>query len=703
MAGRFTVEAVFKAVDKMSAPIVAMSKKIDGMVKASEKGLGKVNAFNDKVSAGIKRASAVATGAALATAAIVRDIVQTGAEFDKALVGAAAKFDPAIKRGTLGFEQLRQAAEDIGEKTEFNALQGAQALKALAASGFNSAAAIAVLPGVVDLATASEIDLNAAAEMATKSLGAFGLKTDDTAKLTENLARVNNVMAKTAGATEASMEGLFESIKEGGPISVAAGQQMETFMAMAGKLAAAGIEGSVAGTTLKNVFTSFSTKKGTTALKAIGVTTQKANGEMLDAVDILKQLETKTAGMGSAKRLRTLEGIFGKIPLAGISKLLEVGADKIGEFRDELNGAVKDNAMGKLAGAMRDTVAGDIDELTSSIDGVKIALFSTNNAEIRKGLTAMTEWVRKMKPQIIEAAGKAVKWLGTHLHDIWKWMVRIGKAVAYFYAFSTAVKAVQTAIAAYESAVALASAANFVFRKSVIGWSKLPGWIASAAESAGFFNRETYAAGKGLAGWRDALNDGLLSKRINGINSLLGKAGMLGLALGIGVAIGSWLNEAFGLDKKLEEFIEEITGLKEKLAGRDQKPDGRKRLGDGSIQNADGSFAYKSPVRAAREVADAAKRAADAMRMPNLMPIDSIASKYGVDTGGPDVTPFFKIPAPQVVTPQARAADEFSESNTTTTEKAELTIKDETGRAELTTKPSPSPRSIIIMQRAGAF
>jgi hypothetical protein len=92
------------------------AKKVGAFVKANEKGLASLSKFNDMVSSGLKRAAVMATGAALATAAIVREIVQTGAEFDKTLVAAAAKFDPAIKRGTAGFEQLRQAAEDIGEK-----------------------------------------------------------------------------------------------------------------------------------------------------------------------------------------------------------------------------------------------------------------------------------------------------------------------------------------------------------------------------------------------------------------------------------------------------------------------------------------------------------------------------------------------------------------------------------------------------------
>jgi TP901 family phage tail tape measure protein len=420
-----------------------------------------------------------------------------------------------------------------------------------------------VLPGVVDLATASEIDLNAAAEMATKSLGAFGLKTDDTAKLTENLARVNNVMAMSAGKTEASMEGLFESIKEGGPISVAAGQSMETFMAMASKLAAAGIEGSVAGTTLKNVFTSFSTKKGQNALRKIGVATQDSNGKMLDAIDIIQKLEEKTKGMGSAKRLATLEGIFGKIPLAGVSKLLEVGADSIREFRGELNGAVKDNAMGKLAASMRDTVAGDIDELSSAIDGVKIALFTTNNPEIRAGLTAMTDWVRDMKPQIITDVGNAVKFVGENLGTIVTTMKWVAGFAALFYAWATAIKVVQGAIITYNAAVVVAAAATAAWKWMLAPRNFATGAIKEATGQLDLFATaaENAAGAKGVGGILPGLNASKLGKAINGIQSRLGAAGMLGAAAGVGFAFGTWLNNTFALDEKISGWIAGLTGI----------------------------------------------------------------------------------------------------------------------------------------------
>lgn len=679
MAGKFSIEAVFKAVDRMSAPIAKMHGKVESFIKSTEKGLGKVEKFNDRISSGLKAAGAAAAGAAFATAAVVRDVVTTGAEFDRTLVGAAAKFDPALRRGTAGFERLRLAAEEMGAKTEFNAQQGAEALKSLASAGFTADQAIASLPGVVDLATASEVDLGAAAEMATKSLGAFGLKVDDAAQLGKNLTRVTDVMAMAAGKTEASMEGLFESIKEGAPVAVSAGASMETFIAMAAGMASAGIEGSVAGTTLKNVFLSLSapTKKASDQLRKLGITTREKNGDLRDVVDIFADLEKATSKMGTAKRAGTLESIFGRIPIAGVTKMLDLGAEKLGKLRGELEAS--GGATKKMAETMRDTVAGDIDGFTSAIDGVKIALFSANNGPIREVIQRMTEWIGKNKELIVQRVGDAVKWIGDNLPRIATWLERIAKGVVAFYAFSTAVKTVKLAIEGYEAAVAIAKATQWLFVKS-LGATKV-----AAAEAAG---------AEGLAGMNKGLNGPSLVRQINGVNSLLGKAGLLGAALAVGVAFGSWLNHTFKLDEKLSDFLARLTGLEGKLNrhGRAAKPGldpaGDQVLPDGSIRRTDGTWAYMSPARLAAEN----RRKNDFLAGRGRSPLLS-------ETPAPNPL-LARAPEPQVVSPYVRLAQSVTE--TTETTKAEVTIKDETGNARVTEKPKRGTFNLIL-RPSGAF
>ncbi len=392
--GRFSIEAVFTANDRFSGILGRIGANVGKFASGARAQLASVSngAFT-----GLRTAAVVGTGAAVAMGGALYNVVGAGAELEHTLVGAAAKFSPAFRKGTAEFKELRAAAEKIGSTTEFSSNQAGAALKDLGAAGLNLGQAIAILPGLVDLGTAAEIELAEASTIATKSLGAFNLKTEDTVQLTANMNRVMDTMARTADLTTADMGGLFETIQEGGPVAVAAGASIETFLAMAGQLSQAGIDGSVAGTTLKNVFLSLAapSTEAAAALQKLGIKTKDAKGNLRDVVDVLGDLEKGTAKMGTADRAATLEQIFGKIPIAGVTSLLSAGTDKIRTMRTELENA--GGSMKKMAGIMRDDTKGDIDRLGKAFDAVKIAIFGVVQGPITPMIQGLTELARANK------------------------------------------------------------------------------------------------------------------------------------------------------------------------------------------------------------------------------------------------------------------------------------------------------------------
>jgi TP901 family phage tail tape measure protein len=455
MAGRFTLEAIFKGTDRMTRPISKLQAQFGRFTRSVGQGFKDADGMASGFLNGLARVGVAATAAAVVTGAALHDIVTTGAEFEKTMVGAAAKFSPEIRKGTAEFERLRKTAEDVGATTEFNAQQAASGLKDLASAGFKVDQAISALPGVVDLATAAEVELAAASEIASKSLGAFGLKTDDAKQLGINLARVNDNLARTADATSASIEGLFESIKEGAPVAASAGASIETFMALAGQLSEAGIEGSSAGTTLKNVFLSLSapTDSAAASLKKLGINTRDSKGNLLDAIDILGQLEKATGKMGTADKAAALESIFGKIPIAGVTSLLDAGSDKLRALRGDLEKAGGSTA--KMAAIMRDTTQGDIDGFTSAVDGVKIAIFGVVSGPLRDLLKGLSDWTSANREVIATGIKDFIQWIADHLPEIVLWGKRIGIIVGVLTAVAGAIKIVTMAMAAWNAVAAL--------------------------------------------------------------------------------------------------------------------------------------------------------------------------------------------------------------------------------------------------------
>jgi len=459
---RFSVDTSFRAIDGFTASMRKMETGGARLARSLKSQFGAVNSTLGGVHNGIKKAAAVTATAGVIGAAGMAKMVSVGAEFEKTMIGAAAKFDPSIRQGTKAFAELEETAARVGATTEFNAQQSAEALKSLASAGFGATQAISALPRVVDLATAAEIDLGTAADIAGKSLGAFNLKTEDAIQLSKNLERVTDVMARTADATSASMEGLFESIKEGGPVATTAGASMDTFMALAGQLANAGIEGSVAGTTLKNMFLTLSapTKEAAAGLAKLGVKTKDAKGNLLDTVTILQQLQAATAGMGGADRAGALEGIFGKIPIAGISALLDNGIDKVGDLQGKLQQA--GGATAKMAAIMRDATKGDIDGFTSSLEGVSIEIFKVARAPIRNIVQGTTAWVTANTKLVGSKAKEYIAWTIKNLPLIVVWLKTIGKGIVVFYAMSLAIRAATIALTAFQVASRIAAAITTV-------------------------------------------------------------------------------------------------------------------------------------------------------------------------------------------------------------------------------------------------
>ena len=456
MAGRFSIEAVFTAVDRITRPVTRIQNRVGKMTRAMTRGFDRLNRSVDKFGKLAKRGALAATAAMAATGVAMLDVIKTGAAFESTLVAAAAKFPGEIRKGTEAFKLLEDAARKTGATTEFSASQAAEALNFLAMAGLNAESSVAALPGVVDLATAANIDLGEATDVATDSLGAFGLATKDATQLGKNLARINDVIAKTTTTANTDVATMFETITKGAAVATAAGASLETFAALTGVLANAGTKGSVAGTTLKNVFTSLAkpSKEAAKLLGKLGISTKDSAGDMRDVIDVLGDVDKALGKSGTAGRLEAITTLFGKIPLAGVNVLLKAGTKQLKDYRTELEGA--GGSAKTMADTMRDTVTGRFKGLTSAIEGVKISIFDTSKGPLADILDKLTTWVRLNEKVIASNLGTWMagligslsnidKWLDViivNFESIVSWAQTIGTALAVFFVFSSVLKTI---------------------------------------------------------------------------------------------------------------------------------------------------------------------------------------------------------------------------------------------------------------------
>jgi TP901 family phage tail tape measure protein len=440
MAGRFSVEAVFKAIDRVTAPVSKMQNKVRKFTRGMNRGFTRLNRTVNKFSSGIKKGALVAGTALTAFGLILSNIIGIGADFGRAIGSAAAKFPDKIKRGTKEFKALEDAARRVGKTTEFTSVQAAQGLDFLAKAGFNAEFSMRALPDIVDFATAAQIDFAEAADIASDALGAFNLDSDNSIEKMKGLKRIMDVMSLTANSTNTSVSELFEAVKEGAPIAEAAGASIETFSATMGFLANSGIKAGKAGTSAKNIILALAGvgNKAAKTFKSLGISLSDSNGDLRDQFDVLDDLRIKLKEFGSQKQIAIIQSIFGKIPIAAATKLLSEAGKGVRDLREDLEKA--GGSSKRTAQFIRNDVKGSIDGLKSAIEGVKISIFSLNEGPLKKAIDRMTEWVRTNEKLIATNIGEFLLDIINNLGNIVVWAKRIGKALLVFFAFSAALK-----------------------------------------------------------------------------------------------------------------------------------------------------------------------------------------------------------------------------------------------------------------------
>ena len=115
-------------------------------------------------------------------------------------------------------------------------------------AGINSTDSISALPNVLNLATAGSLELSNAADIVTNVMSGFGISADDVGKATDVL-----VTGFTSANTD--FQQLGEAFTYAGPVAKAAGLGFEETSATLALLGNAGIQASMAGTTLRGAIT----------------------------------------------------------------------------------------------------------------------------------------------------------------------------------------------------------------------------------------------------------------------------------------------------------------------------------------------------------------------------------------------------------------------------------------------------------------
>ena len=271
------------SLNKAKSQIQDTGSKFDGLTKAGQS----VTSVGKAISVGVT-APVMALGAS---------IVKTQSQFHDSMANVKAL------SGATGeeFEKLKQTAMEFGETTVFSASECADALGYMALAGWDANQSTEALPGILNLAAASQMDLAEASDLCTDYMSAFGMEASEAGHFADVLA-----YAQANSNTTTAMLG--DAFKNCAVNAKAFGLDVEQTTALLGKLADQGLKGSEAGTALNAVFRDMSSKMEDGAIKIgnMSVKVTDAQGNFRDMTDIIRDVNNATDGLSESEKMVAL-------------------------------------------------------------------------------------------------------------------------------------------------------------------------------------------------------------------------------------------------------------------------------------------------------------------------------------------------------------------------------------------------------------
>lgn len=331
-------------------------------------------------------ATMTATGAGMLYSA--KQTLMPGYEFNVGMskVQALTRLD----KNSDEFKMLREQARELGATTAFTANQVAQGQAFYAMAGFKPEQIKNAMPGTLAMSLAGDIDLGTTADIGSNILTGFKLDSDQ-------MGRVSDVLVGAFTRSNTSLTMLGDTMKYVAPVASGLGVDLETAAAATGKLGDAGIQGSMAGTSLRAILGRLAEppKMAAKALEELGIKTRDAKGNLRDFPELLAELDKKTAKMGNAQRAGFFKAIAGEEAFSALSVLAEqAGKGELQKFVDELKKA-KGEAQ-NVAGTMTDNLSGDMKNLQSAWEDLGIQIFDGIDSPLRQISQSITRVISKV-------------------------------------------------------------------------------------------------------------------------------------------------------------------------------------------------------------------------------------------------------------------------------------------------------------------
>lgn len=302
----------------------------------------------------------------------ITNTVLQGAEFIDTMTTVSAITGSTRKQ----LQMLSETAQSLGLETMFGSQDIASGMKYLAMAGNTVEQVNDMIKGAAYVANATGMELGGkggAADLITNVMKTFKIVGDGASEL------VGDQLTKATLSANISMTDLAESIKYSAADMVMLKKELPEVAAMIGTLGNAGIQGSMAGTSLGNMarylIKAFNPKTDAYSfLQRMGLSQQDfvdAQGDLIDFGDIMEKISKGVENLPSIDRGKAIGAIFGvrgQRAANAIMNDLEGYRNLLDQIQNNSAGFAKD-----IVDKRMNTLAGSIDKVSSAWENLKVA------------------------------------------------------------------------------------------------------------------------------------------------------------------------------------------------------------------------------------------------------------------------------------------------------------------------------------------
>ena len=338
-----------------------------------------------------------------------RNLLQTG-----------AKSASEAAHETSRVAVMQRDATKYSKEYGFSQKEVADQYTELVKRGYSANQSIGSMKSMLEAARASGDDYADVVKNVSSTVDAFGLRTNNTAKMIERTRRVTNSMAYAADMTATDFRGMGEAMSYVSASAHQAGQSVEVTTAAVGELSNAGIEGTRAGTGMRKVLNSLlaPTKGATAALQKYGMSMddfKTKSGALKQLPDIMRIINKHTKDLGKADKGAFFKAVFGTTGQQA-AMVLSQNADALDKLVQKEEKAERNNYVNRLAEKNMQSTQMQAKILKQNLDAIAIDIGSTLLPAMNQVVKAFSKWAESSQGKNtlgefrrgVESAGKVV-------------------------------------------------------------------------------------------------------------------------------------------------------------------------------------------------------------------------------------------------------------------------------------------------------